>query len=238
MADEAVETAPEVVESEAPPAPKISEPSQKAELAPKAQDDSAILQKFQAMLDERDQRLEKTIRGLQSGVDKRVAPLEGLARYLSQDQMQALEEAQNRATLDEIIAERRSGKPQPVDHGRSAEVWETEWQTGSQKILDSALEDFGVKIERTDADYQSLMRSEFNSPPEAFAALNKLVARRVKQGNAPAAAAASEGMGNPTGGSLDVADISKNLEIARQKRDWKTYEALSSQLKEALGQAS
>lgn len=233
MPDEVMESAPEPQEAEAPPAPKLSEPSGGQRPSEPEQEVRGILTRLAEKMESLEVSLQEQVRReVQSTKDRRFAKQEQelaeIKAYLDASGGD-IKKAAREMQLDEILSQ---GRLPREDRGGSD--WERDWNQGSESILRSALDDFGVKVDRSDPEYREIVGRTYNSPADAFAALNRLVARRVKGESAPAAAAATEGSAPASPPTADIGELTNRVQQLRLAGKWKELEVANNELKEAL----
>lgn len=200
MADEGVESGQETQES-----PTISEASAAPTSSPV--DVDQIAERVAKFLEPRLQTIERASQSLK---DKRLARLETSVEEIA---------ARFKIPPEELAAfdrERKIDRILEREEAPQGKSWADEWQEESEEILVSAVENFGVKIERGDPDFQAIVRGSFPSKGKALAAVNKLVAQRSKQGSVAASAVAGEGTGR-SHESSDLDGLRKSVEEARKK---------------------
>jgi len=135
-----------------------------------------------------------------------------------------------RKAAREIAVDNLLASGSPGDPGRSS--W-SDWPEERDKILRSAQEDFGVKIERNDPEVLQVASGEYASPAEVVVALNRVVIKRSKQAGVSAAAVASEGIGSAKS-SDDVDSLVKKLKEQRMGMDRKAYADTADKLRQAM----
>ena len=227
MTEQPTESAPEVEESQASPKPVISATSE-VQQASQATDYDLLADKLATKV--LPVLAEMAKREAQSVKDKRFSAYEQ-----DLDKLKAYLDAaggDTRKAAREIAVDNLLASGSPSDPGRSS--WQ-DWPGERDKILKGAQEDYGVKLEWNDPEVLAVAQGTYSSPADVVVALNKVVAKRQKQGSVSAASVASEGGGSARAND-DVDTLTKKLAELRSSPDRKAYAEAADKLRKAMAE--